>query len=680
MQPMLDLNGNAGARESAADPELTVKILAVDDDAANLLALEAMLAEFGQPVVGVRSGEEALRHLLKEDFAVILLDVLMPGMDGYETARIIRGRDKTKHVPIIFLSAMNNETSHLVRGYAAGAVDFVFKPIDPLILRSKVSVFVELHKRAQEIRRQAALEKRLMADNLLVRSEQRRTEEALQRSQVQQSLVIEALPVMLYVASGTDGFRSRRFVGGQLEPLIGNGVEAALEPFPWLDHIYPADLPHILASWEERDPAAPFSAEYRLRCADGHYRWFSDRATLNREDPQEQFGMLLDITDRRRLEEQLVHAQKMEAIGEMTGGVAHDFNNMLSVIIGSLDRVLAGPIEDARTRSRLDLALQAARSCADLTKRLLGFARRQALDPKRLDLADELERLREMVLRLLGKPIKAEISCAKSLWPVHIDASQLEAAIINLVINARDAMPGGGRLRISARNRSRSDRSLTGLGLEPGDYVELAVADTGSGMPPEVKARAFEPFFTTKEAGKGTGLGLSTIYGFVRQSGGTVTIDSEPGKGTTISLFLPKATKGAAPAKREAAPRAAVELRDCRILVVDDEEQVRQLAKSMLEELGCDVILAEDGDAAVRLLETDQEISLLFTDCMMPGKLDGPALAMETRRRIANLPVLFTSGVRGSVEMTGEAGGSMAFLPKPYTGPQLGKAIAALLR
>jgi signal transduction histidine kinase len=680
MQPMLDLNGNAGAREPAPDPDLAVKILAVDDDAANLLALEAMLAELGQPVVCVRSGEEALRHLLKEDFAVILLDVLMPGMDGYETARLIRGRDKTKHVPIIFLSAMNNETSHLVRGYAAGAVDFVFKPIDPLILRSKVSVFVELHKRAQEIRRQAALEKRLMADNLLVRSEQRRTEEALQRSQVQQSLVIEALPVVLYAASAGDAFRSRRLLGGQLEPLVGNGLEASLKPFPWLDRVHPEDLPRIVALLEESGRAGSFSAAYRLRCEDDQYRWYSDRAALSRDNPEEQFGILLDISDRRRLEEQLVHAQKMEAIGEMTGGVAHDFNNMLSVIIGSLDRVLARPVEDARMRSRLDLALQAARSCADLTKRLLGFARRQALDPKRLDLADELERLREMVLRLLGKPIKVDISCAKNVWPVHIDASQLEAAIINLVINARDAMPDGGRLRISARNRSRNDRGLAGLGLEPGDYVELSVADTGTGMPPEVKARAFEPFFTTKDSGKGTGLGLSTIYGFVQQSGGTVTIESEPGQGTTVSLFLPKATKGAVSAKRETAPQTAVELCGCRVLVVDDDEQVRQLAKCMLEELGCDIILAEDGEAAVRLLETQPEISLLFTDCMMPGKLDGPALAMEARRLMPNLPVLFTSGVRGSVEIAGEAGGSMAFLPKPYTGPQLGRAIAALVR
>jgi signal transduction histidine kinase len=679
MHPTPLSNGTGGGL-SVAEIDPAAKILAVDDDPANLLALEAMLTDLGQPVVCAGSGEEALRHLLKDDFAVILLDVLMPGMDGYETAALIRGRDKTRHVPIIFLSAMNKEPAHLERGYNAGAVDFVFKPIDPLILRSKVAVFVELQKRAQEIRRQAALEKRLMADNLLVRNEQRRTEQALQRSLVQQSLVIGALPVMLYVASAADGFRSRRFVGGQLDALIGDGADASVEPFGWLDRVHPEDLPRILDSFDGSGPPADFSGEYRLRCQGGQYRWFSDRATLSRDNPQEQFGMLLDISDRRLLEQQLVHAQKMEAIGEMTGGVAHDFNNMLSVIIGSLDRVLSKPLEDAKARSRLDLALQAARSCADLTKRLLGFARRQALDPRRINLSAELERLREMVLRLVGRTIEVEMSCGKELWPVYVDGSQLEAAVINLVINARDAMSHGGRLIMSAKNRSRTDPALPRLGLKRCDYVELAIADTGAGMPPDVRARAFEPFFTTKEAGKGTGLGLSTIYGFVQQSGGTVAIESEVGMGTTVSLYLPKAP---ARTEREGAGGrgrpAAHLLAGCRVMVVEDEERLRELARSMLEEMGCETAVADSGEAALRQLESGVEISLLFTDCMMPGRLDGPALAMEARRRYPQLPVLFTSGVRGGVETIGRDRSSVAFLPKPYTSQQLRGAIRALL-
>jgi len=280
---------------------------------------------------------------------------------------------------------------------------------------------------------------------------------------------------------------------------------------------------------------------------------------------------------------------------------------------------------------------------------------------------------------MLGKGIRAEVACGKGLWPVYVDASQLEAAIINLVINARDAMPDGGRLRVSARNRSRKDAALKRHGLTD-DYVELSVADTGTGMAPEVKARAFEPFFTTKEAGKGTGLGLSTIYGFVRQSGGAIAIDSELGSGTTIRLFLPRASPQAEEPAAAGAPGAVADILAGRhVLVVDDEKQVRSLARSMLEDMGCEVTVAEDAEAALRHLEQGAEIALLFTDCMMPGRLDGPALAVEARRRIPQLPVLFTSGVQGRVEMSGEAGRNMAFLPKPYTAEQLAAAMRTLL-
>jgi signal transduction histidine kinase len=676
----LTYDGAARGGEVGPDGEPVAKILAVDDNASNLAALEGMLAELGQPIVCARSGEEALRHLLKEDFAVILLDVVMPGMDGYETAAMIRARDKSRYVPIIFLSAMNEEPAHLTRAYAAGAVDFVFKPIDAMILRSKVAVFVELQKRAEEIRRQAALEKRLLADNLLVRTEQRRTEEALQRSLVQQSLVIDSLPAVLYVASAADDFRTRRFIGGRLETLVGSDIDASTEPFAWLDRVHAADLPRVLETFERSASGAAFSAEYRLLCIDDEYRWFSDRATMNRDNPEEQFGLLLDVSDRRVLEEQLAHARKLEAIGEMTGGVAHDFNNMLSVILGSLERVLSRPIEDDKMRSRLDLALQAARSCADLTKRLLGFARRQALDPKPTCIADELTRLNDMVARLLGKGIVVEIACEDGLWPVYVDGSQLEAAIINLVINARDAMPEGGSLRISSRNLERSDGAIWRFGLTGDDYVELAVADSGSGMPAEVQARAFEPFFTTKHPGKGTGLGLSTIYGFTQQSGGTAAIESEAGAGTTVYLYLPRAPAAELNEDRKSSSGKPAEdaLAGLRVLLVEDEAQVREVARSMLEEMGCKVTVFDCGDAAIDQLEA-ADISLLLTDCMMPGRLDGTALALEARRRQPDLPVLFTSGIWAGVDRIGTDTHNLAFLPKPYTAEQLRSAILALV-
>ena len=654
------------------------RILVVDDDAGNLVALRAILSELGQPIVCAKSGDEALRHLLKEEFAVILLDAFMPGLDGYETAELIRARRKTEHVPIIFLSAINKEAAHLARGYEAGAVDYVFKPVDPLILRSKVSVFIELYKRAQEIRRQAELEKRLLADNMLVRTEQQRTEAALERSMAQQSLVIESLPLALYVASPADGFRSRRLVGGRVE-LLGGKDGRAVNLAHWIDQVHPADLPQVLGALEQAEAGGTFSAEYRFKCPDGAYRWFTDRAAFSSADDMEQFGILLDISERRRLEEQLIHAQKMEFVGQMTGGIAHDFNNMLSVIIGSLDRALALEIEDRKLASRLELAMQAANSCADLTKRLLSFSRRQALEPRRLDLEEELSRLRKMFGRLLGKAIEVSIDCGTDIWPVYLDPSQFEAAVVNLVVNARDAMPGGGRIEIAAFNRHAGADGLPSNELKPGDYVELAVADTGPGMPEDVRARAFEPFFTTKESGKGTGLGLSSLYGFIRQSGGMVVLDSEPGTGTTVRLFLPKAvelSEGAAARKRPG-QREKNRLAGLRILLVEDDEKVRRYAASMLEELGCTVTEAASGDEAIKLVENGTDVAVLFTDCMMPGRLDGPRLAEQVWRRIPDLPVLFTSGVRNATGLPSN-GGKMQFLAKPYTAGELTDALISI--
>ena len=652
------------------------KILAVDDDAANLIALQETLGDLGQPIVCVRSGEDALRHLLEDDFAIILLDVRMPGMDGYETAALIRGRMRCRHVPIIFLSAVDKEKSHLFRGYAAGAVDYVFKPIEPVVLRAKVNVFLDLHLKAQEIRRQAEQERRLLEENLRVRAQQLETSEALKRTLAQQALVIDALPVVLYVSSITNGLVDRRFVGGHLDALIG-AVGPAGETVPWLKRAHPDDAPRVVEAFESLTSDQPCNVEYRIECADGKYRWVSDHAALSRYHAQEQFGILLDISDRRLLEEQLAHAQKLEALGEMTGGIAHDFNNMLTVVIGSLNHALSADIKDTAVRKRLDLAKQAAWSCADLTKRLLKFARRQVLEPKHLDLVAELSRLRELIGRLSGGA-DVHINIDEEVWPVFVDSSQLESAIVNLVINARDAMPAGGQIHITAANLPGEDPIISRLGLTISDYVELSVADTGDGIPPEIQSRVFEPFFTTKAVGRGTGLGLSMVYGFARQSGGTVIIDSAPGRGTTVSLYLRKslATEAArGPTKRPSSKN----LEGCHVLLVEDENNARELAKHLLEDMGCVVSVAENGDVAVGLLEAEPPISLLFTDCTMPGDLDGPGLAIEARRRFPGLPVLFTSGVRSRIDSVSKDTRNVAFLSKPYTSTELNRAISILL-
>lgn len=662
----------------AGNDPIRASILVVDDEEANLVAMRTVLEELGQPVVCARSGEDALRLLLDQEFALILLDVLMPGMDGYETATVIRSRQKTRHVPIIFLSAMDRDQSHLYRGYSAGAVDFVFKPVEAQILRSKVSVFVELHIKIQEVRLKAEHEKRLLAENLAVRRQQSQTARALKRSEARQSLVIESLPIALWVSSSGDNFQSRQFVGGNTESLCGLSPDKFSRSRKiWLSRIHDDDRDQVLEALDAAKTTGFFSMEYRWRRADGSYGWFYDRGSLSEAagSPDEMFGIWLDVSDRRTLEQQLAHAQKLEALGQMTGGIAHDFNNMLSVILGSLGLIDREALGNPKTARRIDLATQAANSCADLTNRLLGFAKRQALEPVVISLEEELAGLRDLLVKTLGKNIALTCTCPKDCWPVYLDASQLEAALVNLVINARDAMADGGNLSISCRNLTVDDAARCELDLKAGAYVELEIADTGTGMPDDVRQKAFEPFFTTKGVNKGTGLGLSTIYGFVKQSGGTVTIDSAQGRGTSVRMYLPRA--GAAAGRRTRHRGLTHMVEDSVVLVVDDDEKVREVAVLMLEGLGYVTVQACDGTEALARLGDTVGIALLFSDCVMPGEFDGEALAQEAVRRYPGLPILLTSAYRKSAETDSEPGrlASFPFLAKPYSAAQLSDAI-----
>lgn len=659
------------------------KVLIVDDDEANLVAARAVLADLGHPIVTARSGADALRAVLREDFAVILLDVRMPGMDGYETAELIRQRERSRNVPIIFLSGVDKDAAHQFRGYAAGAVDYVLKPAEPLVLRSKVAVFAQLFEQRQQMRRTAEAERRLLAENLAVRAREAEVARALERSLAAQSLVLQALPLALFTAGSDDPGR-RRFVGGNVRALCGAEDDDTFESGDWLERVHPDDRDRLRAAVAEIGTSRHYEIEYRIGC-DREDRWMLERGDLRDSgadaadadgDGPAVYGVITDITARKRLEEQLTHAQKLEAIGQLSGGVAHDFNNMLGVIIGSLDRVLASDDLDRRARGRIDLAMQAAQSCADLTKRLLGFARRQALQPRDLDMATELARLRGLFERVLGETVTTAIEIAEGLPPVTLDPSQMEGAIVNLVVNARDAMPEGGRVTVSAALVDLDAAEAQAVGLAPSRYVRLSVADTGTGMDAATQARAFEPFFTTKAPGRGTGLGLSSIYGFMRQSGGGMRIESAPGQGATIHLYLPPSVTPRPAAEASARPRPQRPLGGLRIALVEDNAELRRVTEAMLADLGCSVVAHDSADAAAAALDLRQ-VDLLMTDWVMAGGLDGPGLATAMRRQRPSLPVLFVSGFRaGTDPRQVEAGG---FLAKPYDQDQLADALRGAL-
>jgi len=384
------------------------RVLLVDDDERNLLAAATVLEDLGE-VVLARSGEEALRHLLKGEFAVILLDVYMPGMDGYETAQIIRRRDQTKGIPIVFLSAVNKETEHQLRGYSMGAVDYVFKPVDPVILRSKVAVFVELFEKTKEVERKARHEQALLDANLRANSERLRAEQELRRSEQRQAAIIQSLPMVLYLEPYDTAQRAPTYVSGDLQAITGfTFSQVQSQPEIWADRLHPDDRNRVIASIEARRKTGRSSIEYRWQCADGNFKHFLDQAVLLKDadgKPLEFAGTLTDISEQRSLEGQLIQAQKMDAIGKLTGGIAHDFNNLLAAVIGGLSLLeRRAELGDEHQRV-LGMTKRAAEQGSELVRQLLAFARRQRLQPGPV----EFSALREAVSNLLAQDRKSVV-------------------------------------------------------------------------------------------------------------------------------------------------------------------------------------------------------------------------------------------------------------------------------
>ncbi|HEY8382217.1 MAG TPA: ABC transporter substrate-binding protein [Microvirga sp.] len=387
-------------------------------------------------------------------------------------------------------------------------------------------------------------------------------------------------------------------------------------------------------------------------------------------------GSSRDITQRKQTEAVLSQAQKMEAVGQLTSGIAHDFNNLLMVVVGGLEAIGRHGNNWPRIERYVEVSLEAAGRAAQLTQQLLAFSRRQTLQPKVVNVNRSVEEFSGLIRRAVGEAVGLRMDLSTEALCCRIDPPQFEAAILNLVVNARDAMPRGGDITIASRRVVREAKEGV---APPGDYVEITVADTGQGIPPAILERVFEPFFTTKEIGKGTGLGLSMVYGFAQQSGGEVRIDSAVGAGTRVTLLLPLTTDG----EDEATgwQRSSLELSGSeRILVVEDNEGVRRMAVSTLSELGYDVVAVANGHEGLRVVETDPQIALLFTDVVMPGGLSGFDLAERARALRPDLKVLATSGhVGGHGSRSEEEMPSLDILPKPYRRADLARTIRSIL-
>lgn len=398
-------------------------------------------------------------------------------------------------------------------------------------------------------------------------------------------------------------------------------------------------------------------------------------------------AMVTDVTQRRKLEAQLRQAHRLEAVGRLTGGIAHDFNNLLTVILGNADAMERMLADNTPAHELAGLTRAAAERGSDLTSRLLSFSRQQTLNIQPADVEGLVAGAESLIRRTIGDKVEIRVVHGKGLWHAFTAAAQMESALLNLAINARDAMPDGGVLTIETRNAARDDPEVlklqvpdeTGQVPPPEDFVLVSVSDTGTGMDEETRSRAFEPFFTTKDVGKGSGLGLSMVYGFVRQLRGLIRIDSEQGKGTTIKLFLPRAPEGAegsAPSARYSRPMVGG---NEKILLVEDNDLVREQCAIQLKRLGYHVLAAEDGEQALAILDREEGIRLLFSDVSLPKGLNGPELAAKARTRLPGLPVLLTSGYTGGKIKIDALGVRVAVLNKPYYQDQLAAVIRDLL-
>ncbi|WP_458072297.1 ATP-binding protein [Rhodanobacter sp. BL-MT-08] len=408
---------------------------------------------------------------------------------------------------------------------------------------------------------------------------------------------------------------------------------------------------------------------------DGSLRWVQIKGLTFYDEgrPVRIAGVVSDVTDRRLIDEQLRQAQKMEAIGQLTGGVAHDFNNLLMVIAGSLDLLESRLDGDAKTIRYLSTARHGVERGAKLNQQLLAFARRQDLRTESVDIGTLLRSFENLLDRAIGETIAVTIKDPPALLHARTDPHQLETAILNLAINARDAMPQGGALTVSTGVRTVRPKTAALNNTVAGDYVVVTVADTGTGMSPEVVSKVFEPFFTTKEVGKGTGLGLSQVYGFAKQSGGFVTIESVVGEGTSVSIHLPHAeapdtSADQRPPTREVKGQGT-------ILVVEDDDDVREIASSMLRELGYVVFETDRGNKALTLIESGAPIDLVFTDVIMPGDVGGIELAREIKTNYKHIPVLLTSGYTAQRFQTDDMDEGLQILRKPYNRVDLSLAV-----
>jgi PAS domain S-box-containing protein len=634
-------------------------VLNVDDSDERLRYRSMVLQESDFAVVEARTGTEALRLARERQPALVLLDVHLPDLDGFEVCRRLKASPLTESIPVLHVSAAYPDDAHEIEGLRGGADSYLREPVSPEVL---VEVIHALLRRvsAEATARQARQE----------------AERAMRLSEARYRSLFEHAPYGICQTTREGQFLS---VNDTLAVMLGYPsrrellATGSIAPF----YVNPADRERLIAQLDRRMPI--HGAEVPMRRADGQQITvrISSRPI---DDGYEAF--VEDVTERQRLEGQLRQSQKLEAIGQLAGGIAHDFNNTLTVILGYADMLARQVGVDKPLGRDLDEIRRSAEHAASLTHQLLAFARQQPLRLAPVDLSAVVVDANAMLRRLVGERVMIRTQIATSPCTLMADAVQLQQVIVNLVVNARDAMPDGGVVTIETAlmavdSRDAPDRA----GLEPGGYVHLVVRDTGTGMDDETQRHLFEPFFTTKEAGAGTGLGLSTAYGIVQQLGGSIVVDSAINQGTRFNLYFPWTDREPEPAPSPAASAAAaVPTIATTVLVVEDEAAVRALIVAALQRHGYRVIEAAGPMEALQLTDAAlATVDMLIADIVMPF-MSGRGLAKRLCTRRPEMRVLFMSGYGASTDREPVvAGAEPPLLRKPFTAPALLGAVEAAL-